>query len=373
MHNVVVIGAGVVGLTNALEIKRAFPDVSITIVAKNLPGDLSPEYTSPYAGANWESFAEDDDKELQEMDALGYHRLSELADEPASGIWRKENVIYLDEKTFRDHDSDPHKAAPWYKTLVRNFRTLKPHELPQDAVWGFSYGGLVITVPVYLHYLLSQCFKNGIVVKRTTELKTVQQARELHSNGWANTVINCTGILVSRLGGFKDERKLYGVLGQVLVTRNNLEKITVFDMFDPDYPEEIPYIFPRKEGGCIIGGCFRKDFRGPICEDKQLTERIVERATRLVPQLVDPNYKNNPGFIDVVLVNVGLRPFREMGRRIEADPEHEWLIHSYGVGAGGYQGSYGFAHKVVLLLRERITRDSAVEKKRGVKDDNPKL
>lgn len=356
MHNIVVIGAGVVGLTNALEIKRAFPGVSVTIVAKNLPGDLTTEYTSPFAGANWESFASNEDKALQEMDAVGYHRLIELCDEPAAGIWRKENFIYFDETKLKENDSDILKLRPWFKSVVNNYRELDASELPEGAVWGYSYGGLVISVPIYLQYLVGQCLREGIVIRRTKELKSVQEARKLHSSGQdAHTVINCAGILVSRLGGFKDPSKLYPVLGQVLLTRNSLENIEIFELSDPDYPDEIPYLFPRKEGGSIIGGCFRKNIGpGPVVEDKELTKRLIQRATRLVPQLTDTSYKNNPGHIDIVRVAVGLRPFREDGIRIEQDSEHEWLIHSYGAGAGGYQGSYGFSHKVVQLLATRI-------------------
>lgn len=49
----VILGAGVVGLTTAWELKDRFPDASITIVAKFLPGDRTVEYCSPWAGANW--------------------------------------------------------------------------------------------------------------------------------------------------------------------------------------------------------------------------------------------------------------------------------------------------------------------------------
>ncbi|RLV85237.1 hypothetical protein JA9_000658 [Meyerozyma sp. JA9] len=354
MHNIVVIGAGVVGLTNALEIKRAFPGVSVTIVAKNLPGDFTTEYTSPFAGANWDSFASVEEKELQEMDAIGYRRLIELSEEPAAGIWRKENILYFDETTVKQNDSS--KLRPWFKSVVNNYRELDASELPEGAAWGYSFGGLVISVQIYLQYLIGECLREGIVIKRTKELKSVQEARKLHSSGKnADTVINCAGILVSRLGGFKDPSKSFPVLGQVLVTRNSLENIEVFQRVDPDYPNEIPYIFPRKEGGSIIGGCFRKEVGpGPVVEDKELTKRLIERATKLVPQLTDTSYKNNPPHIDVVRVQVGLRPFREGGIRIEQDSEHEWLIHSYGAGAGGYQGSYGFSHKVVQLLSSRI-------------------
>jgi D-amino-acid oxidase len=49
MDTVIVIGAGVTGLTTALTLKRmGYPKV--TVVAKYIPGDMCVEYTSPYAG-----------------------------------------------------------------------------------------------------------------------------------------------------------------------------------------------------------------------------------------------------------------------------------------------------------------------------------
>ncbi len=41
LTSVVVLGAGVIGLTTAVELLRQHPTASITVVAKHLPGDQS--------------------------------------------------------------------------------------------------------------------------------------------------------------------------------------------------------------------------------------------------------------------------------------------------------------------------------------------
>jgi D-amino-acid oxidase len=46
--SVVVIGAGVIGLTTALLLQKK--GYQVTIVAKYVPGDMNIEYTSPYSG-----------------------------------------------------------------------------------------------------------------------------------------------------------------------------------------------------------------------------------------------------------------------------------------------------------------------------------
>jgi D-amino-acid oxidase len=54
-----VIGAGVVGLTTALEIARR--GHYVRVVAEHMPGEFHPDYTSPWAGAHWRSMAEPDE------------------------------------------------------------------------------------------------------------------------------------------------------------------------------------------------------------------------------------------------------------------------------------------------------------------------
>ena len=49
--NVVVVGAGVSGLTTALQLAKR--GVSVTVVAKHMPGDYDIEFASPWAGANY--------------------------------------------------------------------------------------------------------------------------------------------------------------------------------------------------------------------------------------------------------------------------------------------------------------------------------
>lgn len=58
-----VVGAGVVGLTTALVLQLKGYDV--TILAKHFPGDKSPEYSSPWAGARWKTVAPASDARLQ--------------------------------------------------------------------------------------------------------------------------------------------------------------------------------------------------------------------------------------------------------------------------------------------------------------------
>lgn len=345
MVRIVVLGAGVVGLTSALELKKKYADAEITVIAKNLPGDISTEYTSPFAGANWQSFAKPEDTRLQGFEKIAYKKLFELAEKvPASGVG-----IVKDEVFISKYGTEADRQLPWYKDFVEDFEVLDEKKLPEDTVCGFLYKTVIISVPIYLHYLLQELLRSGVVVKRVKQLKNIEEARHYHHSGKiADVVVNCAGVLVSQLKGFEDDKRNYRVRGQVLLVSNNAKKITVVEPLSPDVEDEILYVFPRKEGGSILGGCFIEDTTEK--EDIGMTKRIIQRAKKYAPELVDTSFKNNSLEIEIVRVNIGLRPMRETGARVEQDPQHSWLIHNYGAGAGGYQGSWGFAAQVVRLV-----------------------
>lgn len=357
MASIVVIGAGVSGLTSALELKKANPDYDITIVAKHLPGDYDVNYVSPFAGANWFSFASTTDKVLQDFDKPSYRRFLDLAEnDPRAGIWIKTCYSYFTDDYLKGINYDTDKAIPWFKDFVDDFAILGKHQLPEDTKFGFLFKGVIISVPIYLNFLLSRAIENGIRIKRVKAIEQVQDARALHySNTEADIVVNCSGLIANQLKGYKDAKRTYPVRGQTLHVRNNAAKQLDVQSFGPGFENEMLYIMPRAEGGSIIGGCFLESFNDTN-EDSQLTQRLVERAKKYAPEMFDPNYKNNPSEIDIIRVNVGLRPFRDGGVRIDRDNDNPWLIHNYGAGGGGYQGSYGFSAKVVSLVEKTLVQ-----------------
>ncbi|KAF4943542.1 hypothetical protein F66182_18734, partial [Fusarium sp. NRRL 66182] len=89
--NIIVLGAGVAGLTTAHSILAKFPStkINLTIVAKHLPGDINQtEYCSPQAGANWRSF-EPELNQFGQYDKVAFERFLQIAkDSPESGVKR---------------------------------------------------------------------------------------------------------------------------------------------------------------------------------------------------------------------------------------------------------------------------------------------
>jgi D-amino-acid oxidase len=147
----VILGAGVVGLTTALELKSRLPDATIVIVAKHAPGDRSIEYTSPWAGANWSSVATDNG--IQESwDAVTYRKFAELADHvPETGIRRMELRSLYDRDIKDAGVLSEGTGKVWFEELVGGLRMLGEEELKSTgAVFGWDWDSFVINVQTYL-------------------------------------------------------------------------------------------------------------------------------------------------------------------------------------------------------------------------------
>ena len=66
-----------------------------------------------------------------------------------------------------------------------------------------------------------------------------------------------------------------------------------------------------------------------------------------------PELLNQNGEFEVSGVQVGLRPGREGGARVEKEVRGGiCVVHAYGHGGAGYQNSIGIAEDVVALIHE---------------------
>lgn len=145
-RSVIVLGAGVAGLTTACSLLTSYPStLKITIIAKHLPGDTSAtEYCSPQAGANWCSF-ETELNQYAQYDKFAFERFLEIADQsPESGVKRFPlRLVYGNEKV---------KAKPWYEELVGGVKEVPKHELPEGAGWGLDLVTFMYNPSIYLNW-----------------------------------------------------------------------------------------------------------------------------------------------------------------------------------------------------------------------------
>ncbi|RPB01422.1 FAD dependent oxidoreductase [Choiromyces venosus 120613-1] len=349
---IVVIGAGVAGLTTALLLSKR--GHSVAVVAKHMPGDYDVEYTSPWAGANYLPVSSPNTREAT-WDRITFQELHRLtAQVPESGIHFQDAVIYRREKDAKSVTADWFKELlnekPWFADLVPEFRTIPKSELPDGVDFGNRWRSMCVNTAIYLPYLLSQCLKRGVSFRRGT-LEHIREAVNLHQNSTADIVVNCTGLGSRSLAGVTDQN-LIPARGQIVLVRNTAPFMICVSGTD-DGDDEAMYMMTRAAGGgTVLGGTYQKgDWNG--VPDMATAERIMKRAVQWCPELV----KEGEGVegLDVIRHGVGLRPLRIGGARVEREViGGVRVVHNYGAGGFGYQASYGMAEEAVSLVEESL-------------------
>ncbi|RCI10644.1 hypothetical protein L249_4440 [Ophiocordyceps polyrhachis-furcata BCC 54312] len=342
---IVIIGAGVSGLTSALLLSKSKGN-AVTIVAKHMPGDYHIEYASPWAGANVLPMA---DRENSRWERRTWPELKRLAEHvPEAGI-------HFQGKAFA---ANPLKFArwqltrdPWYAAVLPDFRELHPDELVPGHESGCEFTSVCINTATYLQWLLGQCLRNGVVVRRAV-LADISEAGAMSHTGAAPAsviIINATGLGSLKLGGVRDLTML-PVRGQTVLVRNECHPMITTSGTD-DGDVEVLYIMQRAGGGgTILGGTFDPD-NWAAEPDPNISIRIMRRAIEVCPNLTGG--KGIDG-LSIIRHGVGLRPYRRDGARIETEVTADGLriVHNYGHAGWGYQASYGCAERVVELVNE---------------------
>lgn len=310
----------------------------VTVVAQHMPGDASIEFCSPWAGAQWLSTATT--QRQKEVDALTYQELWRLASEiPESGVRKVEYVEYFDHTDF---DMD------WLREIVREFRTIPSDELPTGAEAGVRLMTVSINPQVYLSYLQSRLLVLGVTFIRQ-RLSHISEAPTLLAHP-PRIIVNATGLLASKLGGVEDQA-VYPTRGQTIHVRNECSKIYARGIRPRG--KETRYVIPRPCGGGSILGGSQEPNSWSSQVDPNLANRIAKRCIELAPELT-----GGKGIeaLDIISHNVGLRPTRVGGPRLDIEEMDGigLILHNYGAGGAGYQSSWGMALRGLELVEARI-------------------
>lgn len=172
----------------------------------------------------------------------------------------------------------------------------------------------------------------------------------IHPSGAVHLVVNCTGLMASKLGGVRDQT-VVPARGQIVLVRNSAGKMIDVSGTD-DGDEEACYVMTRAAGGgTILGGSYQLgNWESQV--DPGLAVRIMKRAVKVCPGLTGGGDVEG---LDIVRHGVGLRPVRLGGTRVERERiGGVWVVHNYGAGGAGYQSSYGCAADAVGLVEEAL-------------------
>ncbi|MGZ4585505.1 MAG: FAD-dependent oxidoreductase [Mycobacterium sp.] len=311
-HQVVVIGAGVSGLSTAVYLAEAGWPVRVWAA------EMPQQTTSAVAGAVWAPPRPASAKTLEWSEhSLCVFR--ELADDPDSGV--------LMAPALTVGDSIAAEAMSSAAGLIPDLRAADPADLPEGFEVGLRATVPMIDMPRYLDYLTQRLSSAGCDI----EPRSVRSLAEAADT--APTVVNCAGLGAGALAGDDTVRPLFGQ--HVVLTNPGLRQLFV-EMHDE--PEWVCY-FPHPQR-VVCGGLSIPD-RWDTTADPGVTERILQRCRRIEPRLGDA---------EVIETITGLRPDRP-SVRLEAEPLGRSLcVHNYGHGGNGVTLSWGCARDVVRLV-----------------------
>ncbi|KAG0335962.1 hypothetical protein BG004_008253 [Podila humilis] len=357
-YRVNILGAGVSGLSTALALLET-DHFTVKVVATHLPSDLHIDYTSPWAGAHWRSYADIDNFQQQEYDTATFKRLAYLAEnEPRAGVMFLSGHDYWEAKPKNFQD-------PWFKRLLANYRHIPSAELPPGIEFGITYTTVTVNAPKYLQFLQEQVMARGGIIERATvdSLKALAQISHDKSGSKPEVLVNCSGLGSRTLAGVHD-LQMFPTRGQIVIVRVPDEIWPKAKQFTMErYAEgsamdtgKITYVIPRENGEIVLGGTMEHwSIRETIAEET--SKAIVERVVATRPDL----------FSNATILRscAGLRPNRRGGVRVSASVEqldwnegwkpHSFVVaHNYGHGPFGYQASVGCAAKTVKNIEDSL-------------------
>jgi D-amino-acid oxidase len=307
MTAMLVIGAGVSGLTTALCLAEAGHTVRIRTAA------LPHETTSAAAGAMWGStFAGPPDK-VGGWASASLEAFGELADEAGTGVAMTSGTL-----ASGGGSAPPPQLFPGVE--------VRPCEPPYQFAAAFRVTLPVIDMPRYLSYLSARLERAGvpIAVKPVDSLAAVA--------GEADVVVNCAGVGARELAS---DPALTAVRGQHLVVQNfGLDEFFMTEPFGAAWTSWFPH------GERVVLGSVAQEDDWDVMPRESDAGRILEGCAALEPRFRDAR---------VIEHQVGLRPARA-SVRVEAEG---FVIHNYGHGGTGVGLSWGCAREVVALLHAR--------------------
>lgn len=312
MPDVVVLGAGVAGLTVAHHLGE------LGMRARVVAAERWDRVVSAAAGALWFPFRCDPPELVNRWAGRSRAWLMELAArDPSAGV----DVLDL-------YESASTPERPWWAEAAGEIELLKSPRGPVPFTWK-------VRVPrcepaLFLPWLEAR-------LPTPIETRRVASFDELD----ADVVVNCTGLAARALTG---DSELKAVFGQTAIVEPG--NIDLSESVEDDRTmERLFYSIPRR-GTVVLGGCAEPspDDRAPT-PTPEMRAAILERAVAF-------------GFAPGRLVrdSAGLRPYRS-SVRLELDPRPTArgarVIHNYGHGGAGYTLARGCAEDVARLIRDQ--------------------
>ena len=314
--DVLVVGAGVSGLTTAICLAEA--GLAVTVAAADPPLRT----TSAAAGAIWGPHLVGMDERVSRWGSLTMARLLEMVANPATGVRLASGLA-----ASAVRQADP---FDWISALDGP-RPCDPAELPAGYASGWRLAAPIISMPVYLGYLLARLDRAGARL-REARFASLRAAAGLTGAG---VIVNCSGTGAHDL---VPDHQVMPVRGQVVIVDN--PGISEFFIGVGHEPADLSYYFPHGDvvvlGGTEEAGDWSRE------PDPATAARILDGCAAIEPRLHGAT---------ITAQRVGLRPVRPSVRlEVESLDGGRRLVHNYGHGGAGVTLSWGCALDVAAAV-----------------------
>ncbi|XP_033112020.1 probable D-amino-acid oxidase [Anneissia japonica] len=366
MTSVLVVGAGVIGLTSALELLNA--GYKVTIIADHFNEAPKTYMTSEVAGALWEwppavcgrHTNESSLKSSKRWCMVSYWKFIQLAsEERGTGIYPRKAVFYQRQKV--EENADEHckmqelSFLPGFchdSQLIDEFNVNRNYGV-KDA---YSHISPVVDTTQMMKWLYKQCKDHGATFfKRRVNGSLLDQVDTLLVEYDVDFIVNCAGLGARETA---DDKGVYPLRGMLLKVANDGSKMPKLNSalvmpLNEEFmakDQRIVFILPRGENDLLIGGLVeagQSETEGITFNHPQI-QRMLKNCQDFFPAL--KAYQES----DVKEIIVGLRPFRENNIRVEMEPKCRKIIHNYGHGGSGWSLSWGCAADVTNLIQHEV-------------------
>jgi D-amino-acid oxidase len=331
---VLVVGAGVSGLTSALSLARA--GIEVEVVAEKFQSDL----VSVVAGALGEwppavcGYHRDQTSlaRSKEWAMQSYEIFSDLARDPATGVYmRRANFYFTKPQTARELHK-MHELAPKVRGFVRDPGLAEANGVTPETgiVDAYAFVAPMIDTDVYMGWLRRQVEAAGVTITagRVHGRLADNEARLCEEFG-TSAIVNCTGLGAAEMHGAQ-MYPLRGALVRVINDASRMPKVT--EAHCVSHPE----------------GSTEQDMVFGLHNHKPIRD-MYRRCLDFMPVLAR-------GEIDLdEPVRAGLRPLRNGNVCLEREQDTN-VVHNYGHGGAGFSFSWGCAGEVVATVQQAISR-----------------
>ncbi|XP_046578287.1 D-aspartate oxidase-like [Haliotis rubra] len=324
---VAVVGAGVVGLSTAINILENVPGVDVTVIADK----FEEETTSSGAGGHFRP-------NLNHIDGVPKATLKRWAMDSrdhffslaASGASSESGTGFVSGYLLQD---TPEGGV--LEDIVLHFRRLSQEEMTRlnfKQRYCYVYTTVITEMKKYLKWLAARIVERGGRIQRR-KLSSLQELCGVYE-----AVVNCCGLGARQLVG---DSNIHAVRGQLVKVR-----APWVNMFYTSETKDgvSTYVYPHSD--VVNLGGSRQVGDTNLEPDLHLAEDIIRRTKQIVPALEGAT---------VVDHWVGLRPTRTPIRIeqevLDGNGKDIMVVHNYGHGALGITLSWGTALEATGIVK----------------------